>query len=287
MIENTTHHSRPSGFLFMTVTAFLFALTALLVGFAARTVEPELLVVSRYLVMFILLTVLRVSKVIAVQPVNRRLLMYRSLAAAFSGAFFFMALATISIAEATMLKFTYPVFAIAASALFFGEKTERIVLVTLAFTLAGVLFIVKPGSFHFQAGYLWGLLNALAAGISVGLVRRLRVTDNAWTIIYYWVFIGFFLTLPLLLTVTVWPDTSAWIIMIAASITGMAAQGTMLIGFRYAKTGTACVIMTLEVALTTGAGVLFLGQTPALSKIIGGCLIIAGSMILFVREGRK
>ena len=105
-------------------------------------------------------------------------------------------------------------------------------------------------------------------------------------IIYYWVFIGFFLTLPLLLRVTVWPDPKMWVIMIAASLTGMGAQATMLSGFRFAKTGAGCVIMTLEVALTTIAGMLFLGQTPALSKIIGGCFIIAGARIVYVREGR-
>lgn len=271
----------------MTVTACLFAIIALLVGFAARSAEPELLVLVRYAVMFTILIALRMCKKITVRPVNRSLLIYRSIAAAFSGAFFFIALATITIAEATMLKFTYPLFAIGSSAILFGEKTERLVLVTLVFSLLGVLFIVNPTSFRFQWGYLWGILNAVAAGLSVGMIRRLRATDTPVTIIYYWVIAGFFLSLPLVFTVTVWPDAQVWLLMAAASITGMLAQVTMLIGFRYTKTGAACVIMTLEVALTTIAGMLFLGQTPALSKLIGGVFIIAGAMVLFLREGKR
>ena len=286
MSDDTEHYSLRTGYMLMVLTACLFAVTALLVGFAARSAEPELLVIARYLVMFIILIVLRVFKMITIRPVNRSLLIYRSTAAAFSGAFFFMALATISIAEATMLKFTYPLFAIGASALLFGEKTERLVLVTLVFSLLGILFIVNPASFHFQWGYLWGILNAVAAGLSVGMIRRLRATDTPVTIIYYWVIAGFILSLPLVFTVTVWPNAYVWLLMAAASITGLLAQVTMLLGFRYTKTGSACVIMTLEVALTTIVGMLFLGQTPALSKLIGGGFIIAGAMVLFLREGK-
>ncbi len=275
------------GVLYMTLTAVLFAATALLVGMAARTVKPFELVLVRYSTMIVTLLALRLTGVITVRAVNRRLLVWRSVAAAFSGAFYFLALATISIAEATMLRFTYPVFAIATSALLFRERTERTVFATLALSLTGVVILVNPFDFQPQIGYAWGLLNALAAGISVGLVRKLRVTDTPSTALFWWSVTGFIFFSPLFLTIEVMPDPRGVAFAVAGSLAGLMSQTTMLRGFKYAKTGVACVLMMMEVALATLGGIVFLGQVPSPVKLIGGAFIIAGGVLVMLSENKK
>jgi len=287
MTGDTRDTSAVRGIALMSLTAVLFALTALLIGMAARTVRPSELVLVRYTTMIVILSTLRFSGRVSVKAVNRRLLLYRSVAAAFSGAFYFLALATISIAEATMLRFTYPVFAIAASALFFGERTERSVFAALFVSLFGVVILVNPLNFRPQAGYAWGLLNALAAGISVGLIRKLRTTDSSSAALYWWSVTGFLVFCPLFATVRSMPDARGLVFAVLGSVTGLMSQTTMLKGFRHTKTGVACVLMMMEVALATLGGIVFLGQVPGASKLLGGAFIIAGGLLMMLVENRK
>jgi drug/metabolite transporter (DMT)-like permease len=275
---------RLTGIVMMVVTALLFSAMALFVRLAARTTPVGTIVLVRYFLSTLFIGALWAAGAVSVRPVNKRLLFMRATAASFGGLFYFFAVATITLGEAVILKYTYPFFAVSIAALMYGEKTDRSVIGLLVMSVAGVVVMMNPAAFHPQAGYAWGLLNGVSAGAAVAFLRRLRDTDNSATIMFFTSLAGVIVSLPFLaggLGITWGAD---FYYMLLASLCGVAAQYALVYGMRYIKTGSACIIMALEVAMSAALGFVVLGHTLGLSKILGGALILTGGAVLILRE---
>jgi drug/metabolite transporter (DMT)-like permease len=276
----------------MVLCSLFFALTALFVRLGSETVPVGLMVLARFLFMAFTLIILKNVGLIVVKPVNKRLLFYRSVFASVGGIFYFFSIATITIAEAIILKYTFPVFAVTIAALIYGEKVSRTSIVVLAVSLLGVVVMMNPASFHPSAGYAWGVLNGLSAGMAVAFLRELRKTDDSSTVLYYHSLAGVAVSLPFLVNGIVIPGVKGGVYMLLAALFGLLAQFTMVYGFKHVKTTGGSVLMTLEVVLSALLAFLFLGQMPGMIKIVGGIMIIAGAIYVssegkFRKNGAK
>jgi len=278
---------RFTGIAMMVLTAVLFSCMALFVRLASGTVPVGMIAFTRYVLSTAFLAVLWTSGVIEVRPVNRRLLIYRALAASFGGVFYFFAVSSITIGEAVILKYTYPFFAVTIAALLYGEKTDRSVIGLIVMSVVGVALIVNPMSFSPRAGYVWGLLNGVSAGGAVAFVRKLRDTDDSATIMFFTSLVGIFVSAPFLVGGMVLPTGWASAHVFLAAVCGIAAQFALVYGIRYIKTGSACVVMALEVVMSSLLGYVVLGHTLGMAKIVGGILVLTGGAVLIIREGRR
>ena len=276
-----------TGTFMMVSTAVLFSTMALFVRLASATIPVGMIVFSRYVLSTAFLTALWLAGTIQIRPVNRRLLACRAISASFGGVFYFFAVSTITIAEAVILKYTYPFFAVTIAAFLYGEKTDRSIIGLLSMSIAGVVIMMNPASFNPQFGYIWGILNGLCAGGAVAFVRKLRDTDDSGTIMFFTSLAGIFVSMPFLAGGIVFPAGKELIYMLLAAVCGVTAQFALVYGIRYIKTGSACVVMTLEVAISSLLGLVFLGHILGLSKILGGILILIGGAVLITREGQN
>jgi drug/metabolite transporter (DMT)-like permease len=279
-------HTDVAGSVMMVLTAIMFAFMALFVRLASGTIPVGMIVCVRYGISTALFIPLVWLGNVRIRPVNHRLLLGRAVAAGLGGIFYFFAVSSITIAEAVILKYMFPLFAVTISAVFFGEKTSRTVIFLLLWSFAGVFIMMNPRSFSLQIGYIWGILNALSAGAAVSFVRKLRATDDSWTIMFFTSLAGFILSLPLLTRGVRKPDFTSGIFMLLAAASGILAQFALVYGMRFIKTGTASVIMMLEVVVASFLGFVFLTNIPSLHQIIGGIMILTGGAILLSREGR-
>jgi len=278
---------RLTGIAMMVLTAVLFSCMVLFVRLASDTVPVGMIAFTRYVLSTVFLVVLWASGVIEVRPVNKRLLLYRALAASFGGVFYFFAVSSITIGEAVILKYTYPFFAVTIAVFLYGEKTDRSVIGLIVMSVVGVALIVNPVSFTPRTGYVWGLLNGVSAGGAVAFVRKLRDTDDSATIMFFTSLAGIFVSAPFLAGGVVLPVGRASIHVFLAAACGIAAQFALVYGIRYIKTGAACVVMALEVVMSSLLGYIVLGHTLGMTKIIGGILVLTGGAVLIIREGRR
>ena len=268
----------------MVLTALSFSVMALFVRLASATTSVGIITLVRYGTGVLILGALAATGVIRIRPVNHKLLAWRAIGAALGGVFYFYALAGITIAEAVFLKFTYPLFAVTIAAALFGEKTGRLVQVLMLTSIAGVAVMMNPLSFHPQAGYAWGIMNGLAAGISVAVVRKLRETDDAGTIVFFTSIAGVVVSLPFLTAgVSLPPDAAGFAYLLLAALFGMIAQLSLVFGLRYIPTGAGTVVMMGEVALTALLGYFILGQSLSAHELAGGAMILFGGGVLLGR----
>lgn len=268
----------------MGLASLFFALTSIFVKLGSESVPVGMIVVVRFLFMFLMMESLRIAGNIRVRPHNKTFLFWRSVTASVGGVFYFYAMATIPIAEAVVLKYTYPLFGVAIAVFAFKEKTGRNVLVALVLSLAGIFIMMNPGLFILKAGHLWGLLNGLSAGIAVALLRQLRATDDSSTVLYFHSLAGVLISLPLMTQGLVVPGLAGGIYTLLAAVFGMLGQFSIVYGFRYIKTGSGSVVMGLEVVFSALLALLFLGQVPGVWKIVGGTMIVVGAALVSGRE---
>jgi len=207
---------KSAGALMMISTAALFSVMALFVRLASATIPAGMIVFTRYLLSTFFILVLVWTKVIQIRPVNRGLLFMRAISASFGGVFYFLAVSSITIPEAVILKYTYPLFAVTIAAMIYGEKTNRSVIALLILGIAGVVIMMNPASFHPQMGYAWGILNGICAGGAVAFVRKLRDTDNSGTIMFFTSLAGVFVSLPFLAGGVVMPAGRGLVFMLLA-----------------------------------------------------------------------
>ncbi len=271
----------------MAGTAILFSVMALFVRMAAASVPVGMIVFTRYTVSTFFIAILWSMRVFRIRPVNKKLLLMRAVAASLGGVFYFFAVSSITLGEAVILKYTYPIFAVSFSALLYREKTSRFVLVLIFMSILGVGILMNPASFNPSFGYIWGMLNGISAGAAVAFVRKLRSTDDSPTIMFFTSFTGIIISIPFLLGGIVMPDAREATLMLLASAAGIAAQFALVYGIRFIKTGSACVVMALEVALSALLGFIVLGHTLGFMQIVGGILILTGGAVLIISENKK
>ena len=276
-----------TGMIMMVSTAVFFSSMALFVRLASATIPVGMIIFSRYVITTAVFLGFFLAGVLPIRPVNRRLLLYRALAASFGGVFFFFAVSTITLAEAAILKYTYPLFAVTFATVLYGEKTDLTILFLLILSITGVVVMMNASSFNFQIGYIWGLLNGLFAGGAVAFVRKLRETDDSSTIIFFSSLVGIFVSIPFLAGGIAVPSGKGLAYMLSAIACGILGQFSLVFGIRYIKTGSACVVMMLEVVMSSILGFFILSHTLGPSKILGGILVLTGGAVLFLREGYR
>ncbi len=268
----------------MGLASLCFALTSLFVKLGSESVSVGTIVLARFVFMYLVLETFRLTGAIRVKPRNGTLIFWRSVMASMGGVFYFFAMASIPIAEAVILKYTYPLFAVGIAALVYGEKAGRPVAIALALSLGGIFIMVNPTAFNPSLGYLWGLLNGLSAGIAVAFLRQLRAANDSSTILYFHSLTGALISLPFI--AQGWPSTgfAGWSYMLLAAVFGLLGQFSIVYGFRYIKTGSGSVVMALEVVFSALLALLFLGQVPGPWKVVGGTMIVIGAALVSSRE---
>jgi len=103
----------------------------------------------------------------------------------FANMFFFLGLATMSLAETVALFFTAPVFICLMAQPVLGEKVGLARWVAIGVGLCGVIVMVRPGTEVFALTSLLPIMAALTYSAMQMVTRKLGMQDSAGTLTFY------------------------------------------------------------------------------------------------------
>lgn len=216
---------------------------------------------------------------------------------------FFLALASMPMADATAIFFVSPMIIAVFSVVFLKETVGPRRWAAIGFGLLGVLIMIRPGSDTFSAIALLPLLAAAAyAGLHT-LTRKLGVSESAATLAFY-IQLTFILfsaavglsigdgrfdtsdhaSMAFLTRAWAWPAAADWPFFL---ITGMgSAIGGLLISQAYRLCEAALVAPLEYIAMPMAIlwGVLIFGDWPDSWAWAGIFLIIASGIYMIWRE---
>lgn len=188
-------------------------------------------------------------------------------------------------AEATILGFTTPMFAVVLATLVLREHVGRWRWGAVGLGLTGVLVIVGPDRGHLP---IEGVLVGLSAAFFVALVsiqlRELGKTEEPICIVFYFSALGALLLLPGAIYTASAHDAHDWLMLLGLGATGLATQLLLTAALRFGRVASVIVMDYSQLIWTTLWGVLFFAQTPPAATWLGAPLIIAAGLIIAWRE---
>ncbi len=190
------------------------------------------------------------------------------------------------LAEATVLGFTAPIFAVLLAVVLLGETVGLWRWMAVLLGLAGIVIIAGPDRAHLP---LAGLATGIGAAFMVALIsiqlRDLGRTEEPVSIVFWF---SAFCTPPfaLFMMQTGLPqhDLAGWAMLIGIGLTGLGAQLLMTTALRYGSVASVIVMDYSQFGWATLWGWLVFAHVPSAQTWIGAPAIIAAGLIIAWRE---
>lgn len=190
------------------------------------------------------------------------------------------------LAEATVLGFTAPIFAVLLAVVLLGERVGLWRWTAVVLGLVGIVTIAGPDRAHLP---LNGLATGIGAAFMVALIsiqlRDLGRTEEPVSIVFWF---SAFCAPPMALFM-VWTglphhDAAGWAMLCGIGGTGLAAQLLMTAALRYGSVSSVIVMDYSQFGWATLWGWLFFHHVPPAQTWIGAPAIIAAGLIIAWRE---
>jgi len=177
---------------------------------------------------------------------------------------------------------TYGIFMLFIGHLIFHEKAGPRDVIALVLTLSGCIFILPKLELgnHALQGLGLGLSNAFFFAVTVTLQKKFSTTINIETR----TFSQYLFAFPVFLLL--WPQThwklsgQDWFILFVLGLACTAvAHSLWILTIEKMAAKTSGIIYYLSTFFALVIGAVSLGEWPSLGQIVGGCLIILGSLV--------
>lgn len=175
---------------------------------------------------------------------------------------------------------TNPIWALLLSALLLGEPLTRVRVAGVAAALLGAVLVTSPWHGGIASGDLLGLAAGAFAGAGMVVIRYLRARFDPFVIYGFHSLVGVAMAIPIGAHDLVVPEVGTIILLLMASLFGLAGQLGMTYGLRFVRAADAAVILMTESILTVFLGVLAFHETIGMNFLAGAAMILGSSAVL-------
>lgn len=199
----------------------------------------------------------------------------------------FYGIACISLAEVFAIEFTVPVWTALIARILLKEPLTRPRITAVAFGLAGMLVILRPGLSVIQPASLAVLAGAVCYALSHTLTRKLVLSDPPMTVLFYMTL----MQLPLGL----FPSLGSWVTpavehlpwIVGVGVTALSAHYCMASALALSDATLVVPMDFLRLPLIALVGFLFYQETIDIFVLVGALLMLSGNIINIRAEQRR
>ena len=205
-----------------------------------------------------------------------------------SMAFVYGALLLLPLAEATVLGFTTPLFAVLIALVWFREHIGiyRWSAVALGFAGVGIVMLPDLGTGVSPWGVVVGLIAGAFVALISFLIQDLNRSESPWSIVFWFVA---FTTPALALFLPFFAgshDWTTWGIVVAMGLAGAVAQLFLTWSLRFGSAATIIVIDYTSLIWAIFYGEAVFDRLPPPTMWLGAPLIIGAGLVVAWREHR-
>lgn len=214
----------------------------------------------------------------------------RGMAVAVATVSFFAAIFVMPLAEATAIQFTNPMLTALLSAILLGERISARAMAATVIAFTGVLIVLRPNVAALGAAALLPMLAALGMAALMMLNRKVAGTASILAI-QFWV--AAFAAPILVLTATIGHLSGAaglnvgipdWTVVARCALVAVTATTAHLLIYLATTRASAAVIAPttyVQLIVAVGIGVMFYGDRPDLTSLVGSAIIVAAGLWLW------
>lgn len=266
----------------MLFASFSFGSMNALVKWTSSEVDVWTTVFIRSLVIaFAIYIIARIAKVDLVVH-DRKNMAFRCFTGLAAMILYFSALGLIPIGQAVTLQYTNPLFVALLSGFFLSERVHPQVWVLAMVSFLGIVLIVSPDLRTIEKDALLALGSGFFAGVAYLYVRRLKATEEALSIVFWFAAFSVVATaLPAIPSlVYVISDPILMLALVGIGVGAGAGQVGLTYAFHRANAAWVSAFSYLTVIVATAYGYLLFNEILDTRDIMGGIMIICSGIIL-------
>jgi len=250
---------------------------------AATDIHPFVIAFFRSVFGFmILFPFIAINGVSIVKTSNIKLHVLRGILGASGTLCFFYGISITTLAQATALHFTTPVFGVILAILLLKERVTISKLFALLIGFLGILVIVRPETGFINLGNFLILCSAILQAFTVIVLKKLTKTDSAISITIWMSITISFLAFPFAFIQWQWPDGAGLLLLALIALFGTGGQYCVSRSLAIAEANAVLPIEYVKIIWASIVGFLVFSEVPDRFMIVGIILIIfATSIILF------
>ena len=273
----------------MLVGAFWFSVMSVLVKLVGwRLPSMEIVFFRGILTLAMSYAMVRRLGITPVLGVNRRLLLQRGILGAAALACFLFSLTHLPLAEATLIQYMNPVFAILVAHWWFGERMGKGEWFALAASLVGVLLITRP-SFLFggaasgiHPGHaLIALMGGAFSGSAYATIRQMP-RERPEVVVLYLPLMSVPMSLPFIASNWLVPTALEWTLLVGIGVATQLAQTSMTKGLQIEKTARATMVGYVQIIFAGTWGAVLFSEAITWWTIVGAVIVLTGMLSLVV-----
>lgn len=271
---------KPSrGLLYMAASALGFSAMSVLVKVASTRLPTGEIVLARAVVTLVVSYVMVVRADLSPWGTAKGKLALRGLLGFGGLTFYYLALAHLPLADATVIQNTTPLLTAVLAWWLLRESIGWTTLVAIVCGIVGVLLIVRPTGAGLD---LTGIAAALAATVCSAFayvtVRQLARTENPLVIVFYFPLIATPLAIPWAAATWVTPAPIDWLLLVAIGLTTQFGQVFLTMGLAIEKAGRATSVGYIQVVFAMMWQWVVFADAPTVWTIGGAAVIFAGTL---------
>lgn len=199
----------------------------------------------------------------------------------------FQGLKYMSLADATAISFTSPLFITLLVVPILGERVDKGRWLAVLGGLCGVLVVVRPGSGLAS----WISLLPLAGAVSFAafqiVTRLLASTEDTFATLFYTGLFGLAWSSLALPFVWVTPEPWYWLAFLMQGALGVAAHLCMIKAFKEAEASLLAPFNYSKIVWVAAAGYLVFDDVPSLNTLAGAGIICLAGLFVMLHERRR
>lgn len=218
---------------------------------------------------------------------HQKYLILRTLFGTAAMFFYFYGIANMLLADSAMLGRLNPFFVTLFAWVFLREKPSKIQIPALIIAFGAALLIIKPG-FNFNILPALSIIaGALFSAAGHTMLRFFKNKEAPETIIFYFS-IGstIFLLIPTFLTFEM-PTTEQWIYLILIGVFAVTGQFGLTFAYKLWFAAEVAIYGYVGIIYAIILGYIFWSEIPDIWSIIGGIIIFAVGLVIFLYDRNK
>jgi drug/metabolite transporter (DMT)-like permease len=197
----------------------------------------------------------------------------------------YYAVATLPLAEATILQYVHPVFTALLGVFFLKESIQRSTMICIAFSLVGLFAMVQANAEGNSVeelplfSVLIALCGAFCSSIAYVIVRKLSRSEDSSVIIFYFPVVALPISSVLMLSDFVLPSLFMTVMLVLVGIFTQFGQYGLTKAMQTQAAGKASAYSYVQIVFSALLGVWFFNEIPSVWTYLGGGLIVTGALI--------
>lgn len=199
----------------------------------------------------------------------------------------FAAASLIPLADATAISFLNPIFAMILAIIFLGERVGPIRWGAAAIAMTGGMILIRPGVEAVQIGAVIALAAAFSMAAEIIFAKLLARTEGVVRMLFI---TNMFATVIAIITASfVWrpPSWEELGLMAAVGWTMVSAQFLFMATLKTADASFATPFFYATLVFAAAYDFAWFNVIPAPISFVGASLIVAGAVLLAIREAQK